>query len=87
MDLLEPVKDDDEAVKEIGCQIAGNMCQQILTAVIENDVDGIDGVHFVSIHRLLVYVSFMSCNFGVCHFSSDYCISLLILVSVLIVHA
>ena len=52
MDLLEPVKDDDEAVKEIGCKIAGDMCQRILTAVIDNDVHGVDGVHFVSRHRL-----------------------------------
>lgn len=65
MDLLEPVKDDDEAVKEIGCKIAGDMCQRILTAVIDNDVDGIDGVHFVSRHRLRLLRRFRF-DSGVC---------------------
>jgi methylenetetrahydrofolate reductase (NADPH) len=48
MEQLDPVKDDDETVKEIGCHIAAEMCRKILTATFENDVYGIDGLHFVS---------------------------------------
>jgi len=58
MELLEPVKDDDEAVKEIGCQIAADMCQKILTESIVNDIYGIDGVHFVR-NLLLLVVRFV----------------------------
>ncbi|CAB9517675.1 Methylenetetrahydrofolate reductase [Seminavis robusta] len=50
MEQLEPVKEDDEAVKEIGCKIAADMCQEILTASIENDEYGIDGLHFYTLN-------------------------------------
>ena len=39
-------KDDDEAVKEIGCEIAADMCRQILSS---KDSD-IDGVHFYTLN-------------------------------------
>ena len=45
MEKLEPVKDDDERVKQIGCEIAVDMCRQILTK--GNDVDGI---HFYTLN-------------------------------------
>ena len=44
MERLEPVKDDDEAVKEIGCDIAAEMCRRILA---EGDIDGI---HFYTLN-------------------------------------
>jgi methylenetetrahydrofolate reductase (NADPH) len=43
---LEPVKDDDEAVKAIGCEIAAEMCTEILAS---SDVD-VDGVHFYTLN-------------------------------------
>jgi methylenetetrahydrofolate reductase (NADPH) len=43
---LEKVKDDDERVKEIGCEIATEMCAAILT---QRDLD-IDGVHFYTLN-------------------------------------
>jgi len=46
LDLLLPVKDDDEAVKEIGCEIAKNICDQILNTM---DLD-VDGVHFYTLN-------------------------------------
>lgn len=42
---LEPVKDDDEAVKEIGCEVAAEMCHRIL-----NEAEGVDGVHFYTLN-------------------------------------
>lgn len=43
---LDPVKGDDEAVKEVGCEIAANMCRRILS-----EADGtIDGVHFYTLN-------------------------------------
>jgi methylenetetrahydrofolate reductase (NADPH) len=44
IELLEPVKDDDEAVKEIGCEIAADMCRRIFAE------GGIDGVHFYTLN-------------------------------------
>lgn len=46
MDRLEPVKYDDEAVKDIGVEIAVDMCRQLL----ENDGDDIDGIHFYTLN-------------------------------------
>jgi len=48
MDRLDPVKDDDEAIKEIGCDIAKTMCQNILSAPMEDG--GVDGVHFYTLN-------------------------------------
>jgi methylenetetrahydrofolate reductase (NADPH) len=45
-DRLEPVKDDDEAVKSLGCEIAVDMCRRILT---ETNGD-VDGVHFYTLN-------------------------------------
>lgn len=45
MNKLEPVKDDDERVKQIGCEIAADMCRQILT-----EGNGIDGIHFYTLN-------------------------------------
>lgn len=42
---LEPVKYDDEAVKQIGCHIATDMCRHILQHGL-----GIDGVHFYTLN-------------------------------------
>lgn len=42
---LEPVKGDDEAVKEVGCEIAANMCRRILS-----EAEGIDGIHFYTLN-------------------------------------
>jgi methylenetetrahydrofolate reductase (NADPH) len=46
MDRLEPVKNDDEAVKEIGCEISADMCSQILS---DSECD-VDGVHFYTLN-------------------------------------
>lgn len=43
---LEPIKDDDEAVKEIGCSLAAEMCRQILA----DPIAKIDGVHFYTLN-------------------------------------
>mmetsp|Transcript_16522 Transcript_16522/g.47426 ORF Transcript_16522/g.47426 Transcript_16522/m.47426 type:complete len:721 (+) Transcript_16522:150-2312(+) len=48
MERLEPVKDDDEAVKEIGCHIAAEMCETILSTPEEEG--GVDGVHFYTLN-------------------------------------
>jgi methylenetetrahydrofolate reductase (NADPH) len=48
MNRLEPVKDDDEAVKEIGVEIAVTMCQELLSAPVEEG--GIDGIHFYTLN-------------------------------------
>jgi len=45
---LSPVKDDDEAVKEIGCEIADEMCRRILETSPEEG--GVDGVHFYTLN-------------------------------------
>lgn len=46
LERLEPVRDDDEAVKAIGCEIAAEMCTEILAS---KDVD-VDGVHFYTLN-------------------------------------
>lgn len=48
LDRLEPVKDDDEAVKMIGCDIAGEMINKILSTPIEEG--GSDGIHFYTLN-------------------------------------
>lgn len=48
LERLEPVKDDDEAVKEIGCDIAAEMCETILNTPEEEG--GVDGVHFYTLN-------------------------------------
>jgi methylenetetrahydrofolate reductase (NADPH) len=59
-DQLEPVKEDDEAVKRVGCHIATEMCRQILSSssslVDGNDI--IDGVHFytLNLERSVTYI-------------------------------
>jgi methylenetetrahydrofolate reductase (NADPH) len=45
LERLAPVKDDDEAVKLIGCEIASDMCHTLLTAGL-----GVDGVHFYTLN-------------------------------------
>jgi methylenetetrahydrofolate reductase (NADPH) len=42
---LEAVKEDDEAVKDIGCEIAAEMCRRILA-----ESDEVDGVHFYTLN-------------------------------------
>jgi methylenetetrahydrofolate reductase (NADPH) len=42
---LNPVKDDDDAIKDIGCKIAADMCQRIL-----QDDNDVDGVHFYTLN-------------------------------------
>lgn len=42
---LEPVKGDDEAIKDIGCDIATDMCRRIL-----EEAPGVDGVHFYTLN-------------------------------------
>jgi len=46
MQRLEPVKGDDEAVKDIGCEIAVDMCRDILSC---DEID-VDGVHFYTLN-------------------------------------
>lgn len=46
LNRLEVVKDDDEAVKAIGCEIAAEMCTEILA---EKELD-VDGVHFYTLN-------------------------------------
>lgn len=46
LERLQPVKDDDEAVKAIGCVIAAEMCTEILT---NQEID-VDGVHFYTLN-------------------------------------
>lgn len=48
LERLSPVKDDDEAVKEIGCEIADEMCRKILGTSPEGG--GVDGVHFYTLN-------------------------------------
>jgi len=48
LERLEAVKDDDEAVKEIGCDIAAEMCETILNTPEEDG--GADGVHFYTLN-------------------------------------
>jgi len=48
LERLEPVRDDDEAVKEIGCEIATEMCEAILQA--PEAEGGVDGVHFYTLN-------------------------------------
>jgi methylenetetrahydrofolate reductase (NADPH) len=43
--LLDPVKDDDEAIKAIGCDLAAEMCHRII-----KEADGVDGVHFYTLN-------------------------------------
>ena len=42
---LEPLKDNDEAVKQVGCEIAADMCRRILS-----ETEDIDGVHFYTLN-------------------------------------
>ena len=64
MERLEPVKDDDEAVKMIGCEIAKDTAMKILTTPEEDG--GMDGVHFYtlnlerSVTRILVEMGALS---------------------------
>ena len=62
---LDPVKNDDEAVKRVGCQIATEMCRQILSSSSSSasalDTDGndiIDGIHFytLNLERSVTYI-------------------------------
>jgi methylenetetrahydrofolate reductase (NADPH) len=46
MDLLSPVKEDDDAVKEIGCRIAIDICKSI----VEADLPGVEGFHFYTLN-------------------------------------
>ena len=46
IDRLEGVRHDDEAVKKIGCEIATEMCQTILS---RDDLD-VDGFHFYTLN-------------------------------------
>lgn len=48
LERLNPVRDDDEAVKEIGCEIADEMCRRILTTSPEDG--GVEGVHFYTLN-------------------------------------
>ena len=48
MERLDPVKDDDESVKIIGCEIAKDIVDRILTAPEEEG--GMDGVHFYTLN-------------------------------------
>ena len=48
LDRLEPVKEDDEAVKEIGVEIAVDMCRRILATPAEDG--GVDGIHFYTLN-------------------------------------
>lgn len=43
-DRLDPIKGDDQQVKNIGCDIAVDICQQIL------NIDTIDGIHFYTLN-------------------------------------
>lgn len=45
-DQIEPVKDDDEAVKAAGCEIAIDMCRRILSEA----GGSVDGVHFYTLN-------------------------------------
>lgn len=40
LDLLEPIKDDDAKVREVGTQFVADMCRKILSADI-----GVNGIH------------------------------------------
>eukprot|EP00557_Chaetoceros_sp_GSL56_P002762 CAMPEP_0176500762 /NCGR_PEP_ID=MMETSP0200_2-20121128/13768_1 /TAXON_ID=947934 /ORGANISM="Chaetoceros sp., Strain GSL56" /LENGTH=594 /DNA_ID=CAMNT_0017899539 /DNA_START=466 /DNA_END=2250 /DNA_ORIENTATION=+ len=48
MKRLDPVKEDDEAVKDIGCEIAIDIANKILTTPM--DQGGMDGVHFYTLN-------------------------------------
>lgn len=45
---LAQVKEDDEAVKRIGCDIASDMCRTILSTPEEDG--GVDGIHFYTLN-------------------------------------
>jgi len=59
LDALEPIKDNDEAVKEFGIDLAVSMCKKLLAA-------GIKGLHFYtlnlerSVTRILESLNFIS---------------------------
>mmetsp|Transcript_13554 Transcript_13554/g.19441 ORF Transcript_13554/g.19441 Transcript_13554/m.19441 type:complete len:609 (+) Transcript_13554:143-1969(+) len=46
MDLLLPVKDDDDAVKEIGCKISVDLCRSIVNAQLPE----VEGFHFYTLN-------------------------------------
>jgi len=46
MDLLLPVKDDDDAVKEIGCKISVDLCRSIVSAQLPD----VEGFHFYTLN-------------------------------------
>lgn len=48
MNRLEPVKDDDEAIKDIGVEIAVDMCEKLLSTPAEEG--GVDGIHFYTLN-------------------------------------
>lgn len=48
MSRLEAVRHDDESVKAIGCEIAAEMCREILKA--PADEGGVDGIHFYTLN-------------------------------------
>lgn len=47
MDRLSNIRLDDEAVKQVGCKIVAEMCEQILSAGLEV---GVDGFHFYTLN-------------------------------------
>lgn len=44
---LEPIRDNDESVKEVGCQITAKICKQISCSDVGHDIDGI---HFYTLN-------------------------------------
>jgi methylenetetrahydrofolate reductase (NADPH) len=48
MNRLESVKDNDDAIKEIGIDLAVDMCQQLLQRPVEGG--GVDGIHFYTLN-------------------------------------
>jgi methylenetetrahydrofolate reductase (NADPH) len=45
LERLEPIQNDDDAVKEAGIAIAGEMCRRIL-----KEAPGVDGIHFYTLN-------------------------------------
>ncbi|XP_004343584.1 mthfr-prov protein [Capsaspora owczarzaki ATCC 30864] len=51
LDTIEPIKDDDEAIRRYGVHLATNMCRELLDRVDEFGNRMIQGVHFYTLNR------------------------------------
>ena len=63
LERLERVRHDDEAVKKIGCEIAAEMCNRILSdtsSSLDNSTSNVHGFHFYTLNRCEL-------SYAICH--------------------